>query len=348
MDKQLSNRYNIIVIAAIVGLTSAATPTDVYKRSLDGLVLIANQFPDGHYVFGSGYVADTERRLVVTSHHVMGAESTASVYFPTHDENDKVILDKQYYLDHVDELTRVAGHSVGRVVARDRRRDLAVLAVGRLSPAVHQLLLADHDPRDGDTLCILGNPADRDLWRLSIGKFSSAGSFSNTFADGYHVNFHAVFFASDTFPGNSGGPILNDDAEVVGIDESVGGDGGFETVGVHRKEISSILQSIKIYRIISIENQSDHTITFQVRWGGGDWDSNALDPGFAQIFYSAGSDVPWIRYDCSRAGGYQERRYALDYYTAYLGRGVAPHRARDAMEYGFLNTSIGVDLFKQP
>lgn len=137
---------------------------------------------DAGLVHGSGFFIAGPERLVITNAHVVDGSSEVSVY--------------------LDSATRVAA----QIVLRDDDTDLAVLRIpARLCPDCTALSLADSTVvvAPGTHVSALGFPLNRGL-SITAGVVSS-------------VQHDILTTDASINPGNSGGPLLNDAAEVVGV-----------------------------------------------------------------------------------------------------------------------------------
>ena len=146
---------------------------------------------DGH---GSGFLVSSDG-YIMTARHVVGA--------------DKYV--KIRWSDGIE--------SVGEVVRTDKRRDVALIKAdprGRQPLALHR-----ETPQPGDTVFAIGAPLDPKFQSTVTRGVASA----NRIMDGFS------FIQSDVTisPGNSGGPLLNEKGEVLGICDLSFRPGGAET-----------------------------------------------------------------------------------------------------------------------
>ncbi|HJZ58940.1 MAG TPA: serine protease [Gemmataceae bacterium] len=354
-------RRSLVALGLLLGLVSGSSrtlaldPPTVYRNTVGGVVWIENYLPGNRVTSGSGFLVDRSRRLVVTNYHVTDNEETVDVYFPVRAEG-KIADDRDDYRKNRTALAKAGAYSPGRVVAYSTSQDLAVLSLRAIPDAAPALRLATTDPQPGSEVNLIGNPAGRPLWRWCAGTKPGVGRVQATykgFARGdLSVDFKAIHCYASSFGGNSGGPMLNDDGEVVGVCQSGGGEGGLYCSAVHYSEVKELLATIRLHRVFSIDNASSVTLSYQVRWGDGEWKNAQVKPKHHMVHWLAGGTdaKPQVRFDCSTEPGFQEKVYTLDYYTSHLGRNVKPSRDRDAREYYFQFDQSGqvLDLYSKP
>src|SRR5205823_989388 len=98
---------------------------------------------------GTCWLADRERRLAVTCRHVVGDSREVLVYFPAY-EKDRPVVEAARYL-------RKSPAVVGRVVAADAARDLALIRLASVPEGVQEMRLADQSSGPGDDVHSVGN-----------------------------------------------------------------------------------------------------------------------------------------------------------------------------------------------
>ena len=235
----------------------ADEPSAVFHNTIDGVVWIRNFLPDNKTTFGTGFLIDRERRLVVTNWHVTRGEETMDVFFPVRDKQGRLIDDRDYYAKNLEELKRSGSYSLGRMTASSKVKDLAVIRLENVPPSARPLKLATAEPEAGAQLNVIGNPDGRKLWRWSGGSVRGVGNHAITFDDGYRVSFRAVQFFGGIYFGNSGGPVLDDQGEVVGVVQSVNhAEGGMNATAVHVSEVKKLVGTIQSSRVFSVTNKT--------------------------------------------------------------------------------------------
>jgi len=167
---------------------------DVYREVADAVVSIRVYSEDTRGGQGSGFLIDDEH--IVTNEHVVAGGD-------------------EYHVRFADTGWRSAS-----VVGADVYSDLAVLRIGS-TPDVTPLSFAESEPTVGTEVVAIGNP------------FGLSGSVSAGIVSGVDRNLQSAnnFSIADAVqtdapvnPGNSGGPLVTLDGNVVGVINSGGGD----------------------------------------------------------------------------------------------------------------------------
>jgi V8-like Glu-specific endopeptidase len=340
------------LLALGVGLTSPASALDaeqVYSQAVHGTVWIVNRLGWFSEAQGSGYLADKQRHLVVTNYHVTSGHWYMHVYFPVRNATGKVIQEASYYRSNQRSLSEQGYATRAELVAYDKEKDLAVLRAFAVPRDAVALRTANGGPTSKETLHVIGNPANRPLWTYCPGVEPKVEQF-HARDGGQERNFRAIIYKSGVFHGNSGGPVLNQHGQVVGVNAMAGGEGNMFAIAVHFTEIDDLLQSIETYHVVGIENTGPTEVCYYIRWGNGPWEMVEIKGKSRWIHWYKGEKPPKpeIAFDCSAAPGYQEKRYTLETYVAYLGRNVKPDFDRHAREYCFKWTDNNtLDLFSR-
>ncbi len=182
-------------------------PRKIYDKAAPSVVLIMGSDPDGTGELGSGSVISGGR--VLTNAHVVIREASGQpwprirVYF----KPAKMTGDPKK--DLVDPLSAT-------VKSYDRKLDLAVLEPER-APGRPELGLADPDSVEiGDRVAAIGHPEQGGLWTLTTGVLSTV------VANLGGVEGKTAFQTDASINrGNSGGPLLNGNGDIVGVNTSM-------------------------------------------------------------------------------------------------------------------------------
>ncbi len=212
------------LIAAIVS-TGLLLPTARAEDKLDGATVYKNAVPAVVWIHskherglatGSGSLVDLERRLILTNYHVVQETATATIFFPQF-RNGEPIAEKDYYKDRAKRLA----HS-GKVIAIDKKADLALIQLDSLPKDIAALSLATESPKPGENVHSIGSAGKADaLFGYVKGSVRSVSkmSWKAELAPKKIASFEAKVIQTDsaTNPGDSGGPLLNSKGELVGV-----------------------------------------------------------------------------------------------------------------------------------
>jgi S1-C subfamily serine protease len=174
---------------------------EVYREASPGVVTIRSIFDQGA-AEGSGFVLDTEGRIVTNAHVVTNGEG----------ENRKEA--KAVFVEFPDRNVVPA-----RIVGFDPFADVALLEMEPDGFELHPLELGDDDELVvGQPVAAIGSPFGEQQ-SLSVGIVSatdrSVGSLTQFQIEG------AIQTDASINPGNSGGPLLDAGARVVGINQQI-------------------------------------------------------------------------------------------------------------------------------
>jgi serine protease Do len=155
-------------------------------------------------VLGSGFIVDSRKGYIITNAHVVG------------DVNELVV--KLYDGREVD----------GEIIGEDSSSDLAVVKIE--AEKLTALRLGDSDAmRQGEIVMAFGSPFSENLDHTATqGIISAKGRFGVNSSYGNLIQTSAAINQ-----GNSGGPLVNLDGEVIGINQAIiGPNGGFSGIGL--------------------------------------------------------------------------------------------------------------------
>jgi S1-C subfamily serine protease len=181
--------------------TSGFNAAEVYRKAAPGVVTIRSIFA-GSGAEGSGFVLDTDGRIVTNAHVV------------TDDSSGNRKEAKSVYVEFPDRNVVPA-----KVVGFDPFADVALLEVNPDGFDLHPLRLGNDDALVvGQPVAAIGSPFGEQQ-SLSVGIVSatdrSVGSLTQFQIEG------AIQTDASINPGNSGGPLLDADARVIGINQQI-------------------------------------------------------------------------------------------------------------------------------
>jgi tetratricopeptide (TPR) repeat protein len=197
----------LMVLAAGITHARADEAEDVYTRTLHGAGLILT--PTGS---GTGWVVDLERGLMVTNHHVVTSHDQVTVVFPEYGKTGRPVAERAFYV-------RNAPRWEAEVIDADGPRDLALIRLRQRPPkGVTALKLAEQEPTPAQRVHSVGNPgASGALWIYSSGLVRQVYRKEWRYVDGPARVARVIEMQSPINPGDSGGPVVNDTGEVVGV-----------------------------------------------------------------------------------------------------------------------------------
>jgi Tfp pilus assembly protein PilF len=192
---------------------------EIYKRTVRATARVSTARGTG-----TGWLLDRDRRLLVTSYHVVADEDSAEIIFPTYRDGN-LITERAYYKENRARL-REGGHLVtGRVVQRDKGRDLALLEAVSLPDGVAELRLAADSPQPGEAVHAVGNRRDLDaLWVYTAGDVCQVYRAQEGYPWQGTVLAKGARVVVAQLPineGDSGGPVVNDRGELVAVAAAV-------------------------------------------------------------------------------------------------------------------------------
>lgn len=226
-------RWPILVLAiSLVGTIGLAQspkggskkgpPADgnVYQRTIRSVVWVFDPVGGGAARTGSGTIIDTKDRLVITNYHVVRDHTDVQCVFPIFDNNGRPVTERDQYLAQL----RSGSAPKGKVIARIPPKDLALIQLDRIPKDVPAVRLAKDGVGQGDTIHCIGNAgASGGLWNYTKGDVRNvANQRVNTGsgkdkADSFRLEAKLIEHSALVNRGDSGGPVLNDAGEMVGV-----------------------------------------------------------------------------------------------------------------------------------
>ena len=219
------------LIAALLTTQAWADPARVYKERSDAVVLIiARNEGSSSRSKGTGFVVAPG--YVLTNAHVV------------QDSNDRNFARIAIFLraDNMNDgnLERLTNGKLGEIVAANSELDLALIKVDGLD-SVEVIPFSDSANVDiGSQVLAIGHPENGGLWSLTTGRIGS--SIKNH--EGI-TGKHVLQTETPLNRGNSGGPLLNWEGELIGVNSSIArsGAGGLAITGVNFAIESNVASS---------------------------------------------------------------------------------------------------------
>lgn len=221
-----------ILIMALALAGPAAADESVYKGTLPATAWVVSDTSQG-----SGALVDREKKLVATNFHVVGLQTQVKVIFPEVTDG-RVVAERQHYRDN---LARLG--ITGKVVARDPKRDLALIQLERLPEHTPALELAAESATPGQRVHSIGNPGASDaLWVYSTGTVRQIYVKHFVLHTGQCVEARVLETQTPINPGDSGGPVVNDEGKLVGLVSAFKQGASMIGLCIDASELRSLLQ----------------------------------------------------------------------------------------------------------
>ncbi len=205
---------------------------EVYNKLLSATVWV--RCSDGRH--GTGWIYNKAKGLIITNHHVVRGVDTVKLFPPKFDQDNNLITDSEEYIKY----TRPV---IGKVIDSEIGKDLALIQVTSKLPAfTTQLKIADKSASPADRVHVVGG-----MPKNSQGVFDYANGHVRQVAKGRHSQPGIIWIIQTsipTNPGNSGGAIVNDSAELVGVNSTGYGDAENVTGGTDVRELKSYLKTV--------------------------------------------------------------------------------------------------------
>jgi S1-C subfamily serine protease len=193
-----STKPTVIVETAADGFNAAK----VYREALPGVVTIRSIFGGAGGAEGSGFVYDTGGEIV-TNAHVVTDESSG--------EREAA---KEVFVEFPNRNVVPA-----EIVGFDPFADVALLKVNADGLDLHPLALGDdHDIAVGEPVAAIGSPFGEPS-SLSVGVVSAVNRSVKSLTQ-FQIE-GAIQTDASINPGNSGGPLLDGQAQVLGINQQI-------------------------------------------------------------------------------------------------------------------------------
>lgn len=223
----------LLFISILTPLSPARTPQEIAQTALASTVLVTITVSTGQSYYGSGFVVGTGQ--IATNLHVI--EGIVS---------GKVKL-----------VGATTEHVIESVVIVDLAHDLAIVkATGITAPS---LALGDSDTvQIGQSVYAAGNPQGL-TGTFSQGIVSAIRLEGNEFVEDTIIQMTAA-----VSPGSSGGPVLNNEGEVIGIVFSQLTNGQNLNFIIPSNFLQTLISEVESNRLVSIPDPNLHNIIRKV------------------------------------------------------------------------------------
>ena len=202
------------LFAGPAGAADEVVSAEAYRKALVGTVLLQARAGQ-RQIQGTGFLVDRERRLVLTTAHDLEEVRTLSVQFPRHEKGTLVTAPVSY------QQRAQAGKAIqGKVMARDLKRDLALIQLESLPADARALTLARTSPTLRSPLLAIGNPPLRNvMWYRLPATCRSVDDQTLHYPDGREIVAKILQADLEEEParGCSGGPVINTSGVVMAM-----------------------------------------------------------------------------------------------------------------------------------
>ena len=229
-------RFAVCVLAVASLADTVFADREIYNKTLNSTAWVLAK-TGGETSSGTGVLVNAEKKLLITNFHVVGDARATVIFFPE-SKNGKPIVERSHYLNNVKKLG-----IRGRVLGVDRKRDLALVELDRLPENAVAIPLAKDTIGPGEDVQSIGNPGTTDaLWVFTSGTVRSVYQKQFRTGAGEH-DFMVVETQSPINSGDSGGPVVNNDGELVAISQAISPKARLVSYSVDVSEVNGFLDS---------------------------------------------------------------------------------------------------------
>ncbi|TWT34307.1 Periplasmic serine endoprotease DegP precursor [Blastopirellula retiformator] len=208
--------------------------SSIYEKTLKSTAWVLAK-TGGETSSGTGVLVDAEKKLLVTNFHVVGDARAAVVFFADLTDG-KPKVERSHYLTNVKKLG-----IRGRVIAVDRKRDLALIELDKIPTGATAIGLSADGIGPGEDVQSIGNPGSTDaLWVYTSGTVRSVYQKQFRTGAGEH-DFKVVETQSPINSGDSGGPVVNNEGELVAISQAIAPKARLVSYSVDVSEVKDFL-----------------------------------------------------------------------------------------------------------
>ena len=233
-----SRPLSLVLTALLLAASASTALADAanYAKTLDSTTWVLSKSSEGT-ASGTGVLIDAEKKLVMTNAHVVGDSRNVVIFFRDL-KKGRPIVEKKHYLENVKKLG-----VRGRVVAVDRKRDLALVELDRVPEFAKAIEMAEESTTPGTAVDSVGNPgASEALWVYTSGTVRAVYKKKFRTGAGEH-DFTVVETQSPLNTGDSGGPMVDSNGKLVGIVQAIAKKGSLISYCVDITEVKDFLAS---------------------------------------------------------------------------------------------------------
>lgn len=220
----------------------------IYQRMLRASAWVTVQLSPSDIHSGSAWLVDRGERLLVTSHHVLSIKDLWAVY----DNKIKVFFPETrngMTLSDPEAVLREGKPYSAHIVDCDPGHGLAILQVEQLPGDLEPLPLSQEGCQPAESVHSIGNSGGQALWVYTSGTVRQVFRRDLLIGSLRKIRVRCVETQTPINPGDSGGPVVNDDGQVVAVNtlfrSLVGVPSSPITVAVDVSEVRALLDEVR-------------------------------------------------------------------------------------------------------
>lgn len=192
----------------------------VYQKTIRSVVWVYDPIGNGMARTGSGTLIDVKDRIVVTNYHVVRQDDEVQCLFPIFDLEGRPVTERQQY----QAMVQSGKAPKGKVLVKIPKQDLALIQLDHIPKDAPAVRLAKSGVGQGDNIHCIGNAgASGGLWNYVKGEVRNVAfqrvntSGGKDKSDSFRLECRLIEHSALVNKGDSGGPVLNDAGELVGV-----------------------------------------------------------------------------------------------------------------------------------
>jgi S1-C subfamily serine protease len=217
------NKLYFLLCALIISMSSMASNAEVFERANSGVVLIT-----GDEGFGSGALISSQGHILTNWHVVEGTEKLEVALHREYDLGDDI---QKYFFE-------------ATVIKVNLEKDLALIKIINPPKDLNVLRISQVIPPIGSQVHAIGHP-NTEFWSYTTGYISQMkNQYEWRYEEGGIDHVANVYLTQTPIDeGNSGGPLLNDHGNIIGINTFGSKKTSFQNYSVSAIEVIRFLAS---------------------------------------------------------------------------------------------------------
>jgi S1-C subfamily serine protease len=193
---------------------------------------------------GTGVLVDRDRRLVATAYHVIHGNKEIPLTFPKYSPSGELLKNEEDYANDF---------IVGTVWGSDPGLDLAIIQLQTVPAGVPEVKLAKGSPATGTLVHAVGGipHGNATLWDYSNGPVRNVEERTENLGNGQVLHAWMVVTQNPINKGNSGGPLVNDRCELVGICSNMDPSANNVTLFTDIRHVKEMLREDRPHKVLS-------------------------------------------------------------------------------------------------